>query len=593
MKKWYRNMAIYKKISISFVGILILFISLVLVMSNSILYRSNVKKIRQSIQDESRMLNDRLNSMYDNMRLCQNSTIQGINQIYKEAQPDEVNEISFVSIKNSLEYVLRYYEDLFQDVDSMVFLDEAGNVTSAGLEKNVENLESLQKLSEQIPAFGPVRSITFPVGSYEAFGEDPVFSIGIRVIRIDTGENLGDLFINLRTSSIESFFPEGEENSYSRKYELVDEQGRVVISRDPAMLFISLDEEYMQQLEEHNEESFEKTFSGERYLITSWKNDSLGYRLVSKIRMSEILRDIRIMSAVILLIGLLSIGVAVLVVLVLAGVITKPIQALTDTAQRIADGDLSQRCVVQSQDEVGILAKTFNRMLERIEALLEQIRSEQKEKREAELALFQLQIKPHFLYNTLEQIYMCCQLEETEAGGKITKALADFYRTALSGGEEVISIQEEIRNIENYLLIQQERYSDILQYEIHAKKELLGYRIPKMTLQPLVENAIYHGLKEKGTQGMIQIDVEESGENLLLSIRDDGVGMKPERFREILNQESGRKAHFGVKNVHERIKLYFGKEYGLSLDEAAKDGTGILITIPKVEVYHDKSIDCG
>lgn len=155
------------------------------------------------------------------------------------------------------------------------------------------------------------------------------------------------------------------------------------------------------------------------------------------------------------------------------------------------------------------------------------------------------------------------------------------------GGAEVITIEEELKNIENYLMIQQERYSDILQYKIWAQEECLQYKIPKMTLQPLVENAIYHGLKERGTEGHIVIEAQEKNGGIQIAVRDDGVGLAPDKFYEILNQRNEKKEHFGVKNVHERIKLYFGDSYGLVVDEEQKEGLGILILMLKVEVYYD------
>lgn len=588
LQQIYGDMPIYKKMAVTFVGILIFFITLLLLISNTILYHSNIGRIRKSIQDECRVLNERLGSMYDNMRLCQNSTIQGINQVYEEQEIEEVNEVSFISIKNNLEAILKYYCSCFADVDSLVFLDQFDNAVEAGLQRKV-NVEALKEMASEIPSTGPIRNTVFPIEEYEAFyEEDAVFCMGMRIIRIETGETLGYLFVNAKTSSISELFPEGEESAYPKNYYIVDQEGRIAVTREREKEALQpVDTELLDKLKEFNKGSFETTIDKERYLVTSWANQKLDWILVNEVRIRDILRDIYLMTASIIVVGVISVLLAILLILFLTRVITNPIQSLTETARQISDGDLSSRCEVKSQDEVGILAKTFNRMLEQIETLLKQIRQEQRQKREAELALFQLQIKPHFLYNTLEQIYMCCQLGELESGGKITKALADFYRTALSGGAEVITIEEELKNISNYLMIQQERYSDILKYKISAEEECLRYRIPKMTLQPLVENAIYHGLKEKGIEGKILIDARAEDDCILILVSDDGVGMEPGRFQKILSQKNVKKEHFGVKNVHDRIKLYFGEEYGLSVDEEQKEGLGILIRIPKVEVYHD------
>ena len=167
-------------------------------------------------------------------------------------------------------------------------------------------------------------------------------------------------------------------------------------------------------------------------------------------------------------------------------------------------------------------------------------------------------------------------------GAKLTKSLADYYRTSLSSGKEIITIKDEIKNIENYLFIQRERYCDLIDFKISCDPKIEDYAILKMTLQPLVENAIYHGLKEKGIKGTIKIEgrLEESA--AVIAVEDDGAGMTEDRIRQVVAQdEPEHKRHFGLRSVDKRIKLYFGESYGIHIESMVNRGTKVIVYIPK------------
>lgn len=589
LKQYYKDMAIRKKIIVVFAASFIVFIALILVVANVILYHSNIVRSEQNIQDECDMVDWQIDSLYANLEVCQNSAIQGINQVYENTENQELDTVSFVSIKNNLYNILNYYQSCFEEVDSLVFMDMEGNIVSTGLDQT-PRAKDLSELTAEIPDYGPVNTITFPVERREYFGGDEkngILTQGKRVLHIDSGNNLGYLFVNAKTGTIADLFPTGDEVMRKRYY-LADQSGRIQVVKEPELLLTDMDTSFLEQVREYGQDSFQTNLQNETVLVTSRENDSFGWTLISEVPVQDIVKDVYTMTVTIAGLGFLCIFLVMGLILIFSKVITNPIKALTNTAKSIAEGKLSCRCIVDRKDEVGILSKTFNGMVERVENLLIQVKKEQKEKREAELALFQAQIKPHFLYNTLDLIYVCCEMDEGKVGGKIAKALADYYHTCLSGGEEVVSIGEEIRNIENYLFIQKERYSDILTYQIEVPDNLKNYKIPKLTLQPLVENAIYHGLKEKDGEGTITITVEEEENSIALRVSDDGVGMADGDFEKILKKKDEKeKRHFGLKNVHQRLKLYFGEEYGLFMEPEQTSGTCIKVWIPKVEAYYD------
>ena len=261
-----------------------------------------------------------------------------------------------------------------------------------------------------------------------------------------------------------------------------------------------------------------------------------------------------------------------------------PIRELSDVAGKIAGGDLAARAKVDSKDEVEELADGFNYMADSLVELLEKVREEEEKRRKTDLRLLQEQINPHFLYNTLDTIVWLIEVNESNQAVDMEITLSDFFRLVLSKGKEFISIQQEEQHIRSYLQIQEKRYHDILDYEISIDPVLYQYEIPKLTLQPLVENALYHGIKYKRSRGNIRVEGSLAGDTIHLCVMDDGVGMGEEEV-EALQKEIERPCKetekgFGLANVNERIRMYFGKEYGMKICSEKGQGTKIELIIP-------------
>lgn len=203
---------------------------------------------------------------------------------------------------------------------------------------------------------------------------------------------------------------------------------------------------------------------------------------------------------------------------------------------------------------------------------------EKKRQEQLKLSLLQSQIKPHFLYNTLDTIYCLVLMGKKEEAGRMTKLLSDYYRHVLSNGMDWVLLFEEIKYTSNYLQIQSIRYNDILDFEICVEEEVENIKIPKLTLQPLVENAIYHGIKPLDRKGHIRVLVKQKEDIVYLRVQDDGVGLSGERFWEVLQKGAQSGDSFGLRNVAERLQLYYGERCALELEERAQ-GTTILICI--------------
>ena len=270
--------------------------------------------------------------------------------------------------------------------------------------------------------------------------------------------------------------------------------------------------------------------------------------------------------------------------------ITEPIRRLCEATRVAGSGDFAVRAQeVTTDDELSVLNTSFNQMVEKIGNLVEDIRVEQLNLRAMELKLLQAQINPHFLYNTLDAIIWLAEAGEKAQVVRMVSSLSDFFRTTLSKGRDDISVEEEETHIRSYLEIQQFRYRDILEYEIRIPEKMHHCRILKLTLQPLVENALYHGIKNKRGLGHILVTGKMEGEKMIFSVSDDGIGMDPDRLKKVRRIIAGELADenpssgFGLFNVEQRIKLNCGTEYGLVIDSVYGRGTTVQVMIPIVK----------
>ena len=286
--------------------------------------------------------------------------------------------------------------------------------------------------------------------------------------------------------------------------------------------------------------------------------------------------------------SLLGMGLLLLLVIILSYYIprsiTMPITRISRVTNQVAKGNLSVRAAAESGAEARMLSDSLNAMIDKINELLDQVTTEQIRLRKAEFELLQAQINPHFLYNTLDTIVWLAEAGDQKRVVSMVGNLSDFFRTSLNQGKDIISIREELAHVRSYLEIQQVRYQDILRYEITVPEDLYEYKIPKITIQPLVENALYHGIKNKRGQGTITITGERSENGFVLYVRDNGIGMTQERLNEvragIQKLSYTGKESYGLYNVNERIRLNFGETYGISIESTYGEGTCVSISLP-------------
>ena len=276
--------------------------------------------------------------------------------------------------------------------------------------------------------------------------------------------------------------------------------------------------------------------------------------------------------------GLFALGVCLIGIWFVLRLWIKPLRDLQATILKVGSGHSDLRANETGSPELVDLARQFNIMLDRIDQLMIAVKEEEQNVRKYELQALSSQINPHFLYNTLDTIVWMAEFNDSKRVVEVTKSLAKYFRLALNQGHEQISLKDEIDHVRQYLFIQKQRYGEKLQYEIKELKQYDDYKIPKLILQPLVENAIYHGIKEMNRQGRIRVSVSENDTQLIVSIYDNGRGFVAS---ETTNATLVRLGGVGLKNVNQRLQLQFGKSYHMEIKSEENTYTEIRLYFPR------------
>ena len=309
-----------------------------------------------------------------------------------------------------------------------------------------------------------------------------------------------------------------------------------------------------------------------------------GWRVVGVSYVDELVdRNMAEMMQLTAALAVLVLAAALLTSWLLSRLLDRPLRGLADAMEKFEqDADHFTYRSVGGTKEVQDLSDSFSHMVVRIQQLMTTVRQEEVNLRKTELKALQAQINPHFLYNTLDSIaWMCEQGQNTDAV-KMVHALARLFRISISKGHELIPIRKELEHAESYLQIQKYRYKNRFTYQFDVDQTCLDYLCNKITLQPIIENAINHGLDLMVEEGHIDVQLCQDGEDVILRVIDNGVGMTPEQVRTILEKGPSDRTGIGIKNVNDRLQIYFGKQYGLHIESIPDEGTCVEIRMPKV-----------
>ncbi|WP_395016825.1 sensor histidine kinase [Robinsoniella peoriensis] len=410
---------------------------------------------------------------------------------------------------------------------------------------------------------------------------EQTISLSRRISSYEDGSFLGVILIDLNLNKIaeifESFYANGEGALC-----ILNDQGQIVYP----MNYDKVTPQLLEKLNSSAKDNFIARIDQEEYQVVAATFEKADWKVLSITstgKLKESMYDTLgiVIAAIVLVMVILGVALS----RILKGVVN-PILRLKGHIDLADEGHLSERAEVLNHNETGALSKSFNKMLDRIENLMGEVVNEQEEKRKYELQALQAQINPHFLYNTLDSIIWMAEAKNSDVV-PMTEALAKLFRISLNKGNEFIRIEDEMEHVRNYLVIQSMRYTDKFTYHIEIKDEVRYCKTIKLIVQPIVENSIYHGIKKKRGKGRIDILAYREKEKLCIRIQDDGNGMNEETCRAILTKDSkfenSSGSGIGVKNVNERIQLYFGKEYGLRYTSVLGEGTTAELVLPVIE----------
>lgn len=334
----------------------------------------------------------------------------------------------------------------------------------------------------------------------------------------------------------------------------------------------------------YDDGSREEIFNGTRQTVVTKTVGYTGWKLVGVIKGTGISLNMLKTRLFIVFVILLIIFIVILINSYISFRVTNPIRELEKSVKALEEGNLDADIYMGGSYEVQHLGKSVQDMKFRIKGLMQDIVSEHEEKRKSEFDSLQAQINPHFLYNTLDIIVWQIENEKQSEAVHTVTALARFFRLSLGKGKNIVTVKDEIDHVKNYLMIQHMRFKNKFDYEFDIAEDVLELPSLKLMLQPLVENAIYHGMEFMDGDGMIMVKAWRKEDELYLSVADNGLGMTEDKVEMILTGKStsgnGRGSGIGVKNVNERIKLYFGEAYGLTIDSEPDEGTTVIIHLP-------------
>ena len=423
-----------------------------------------------------------------------------------------------------------------------------------------------------------------------AGGNEKSFSLSRVIQSWEDRSFLGVILIDLNFNKLTEICEAGTAGQRGFFYILNEDMEPLYQQKNGNKRFNLLDKKNLEALqtgmEEEKDGEFKVEADGVSYIAVKKTVVDTGLSFLNLVPLKEVTAELTDVNFIIMAAVGISLFVTLLALNKILTDIINPLKRLQRHMARVSIENMNQQVKVESDDELGKLARNFNEMLERIENLKGQVLAEQEDKRKYELQALQAQINPHFLYNTLDSIIWMAETNDSNIV-PMTEALARLFRISLNKGNEEILLKKELEHVENYLIIQSMRYADKFTYEISAQPEVESCGIIKLILQPIVENCIYHGIKKKRGTGHISIEAFRQDEYLKIFVKDDGCGMSEEVCNKILSDEvepeniSG--SGIGVRNVNERIRLRFGQEYGLKYSSKMGEGTTVEYTLPFIK----------
>ncbi len=585
----FRDISIYRKI----VSTYFLIITFLLVISGYSFSRFStdmiVKKTLENSLGSLRMIQNSIDSLIGSIDDYATNLTMLINRDLEKENLSSMSVIEKLNIQTRIESTFNHIIYSYPNISSGIFISLDGDVFGSEYRPSGEKKDILD--SDIVKAIDSAGYSGTWLGMQKRdylVGHDDrnkyIITYGRKIINIYSGEPLGRIIVNVTEKDISSIYS-GIKLGKTGKYLIIDDRGLIISSQNKEDILKPLDPKIYDIWKDRNDSAGEVVnIKGQKMLSVCCNYPKLQWKIIGLVPLDELTTENSYITLIVVIIGISCFIICIGIALLLSRIIARPINQLSEFAVKVTNGDLDAKFPVRSKDEVGKLGESLNFMIEKIKLLLGNIIKEQKQKRNFELQLIQSQIRPHFLYNSLELISSMAKLNMTKEVVDTVSSLSRFYRIALSKGSDIISIEKEMQNAESYLQIVKKLYIDIIDYSINIPQELYKYKIIKMSIQPIIENAVYHGLKPINKKGIIRVEGYKLDDEIFIKVIDNGAGMDEKTIEDILRgKNEGKNKSFGLKSVDDRIKLFFGETFGVTIDSRLGCGTTVTIKIPATE----------
>lgn len=409
----------------------------------------------------------------------------------------------------------------------------------------------------------------------------------------NVSDNLGILKMNLDMDALHQLYRNNQQMRQG-SFQLVNQHNTVISASDQSLVGSRLSKQITahSSFKTSTQGHYTAALNGEKHAVVFDQIGSDGWKVAYQVPLKKISNQQAFIPATLVIIVVFAFVVCALFAFLFSRHVVAPIKRLSSLMNQVEHDNFNSKFDVKGNDEITRLGQSFNNMSQRLKQLINDIYAIRIKKKEAELKALQAQINPHFLYNTLDTIYWMARIEKAFETSKLVEAMSKLFRLSLNSGREITTVKDELAHLRHYMVIQQKRYEDMMDFELRTDDDVSHAQTVKMVLQPLVENAIVHGLEEKDDgNGSIVVAVYHEDDHLFFRISDDGPGVDPGEMEQLLAEpQQQQNRGFGVKNVNDRIQLYFGDQYGLTFYQDG-EGTTVLVKQPWKAGAHDDEVN--
>ncbi|MCX7027026.1 MAG: sensor histidine kinase [Spirochaetes bacterium] len=477
-------------------------------------------------------------------------------------------------------------------VTSVNIVGDNGLTYETAVPKYASSTKEMIKYTDHLPGDGSFVITPTYVKQYQNLGLRYIISFCRQINDINNlNKRLGLLSIDISEKRLSEIYSDVQLGNTGFIF-IVNREGTIVSHprKDELCKYVG-DQPYFQEVFKKGKGYSRLRIDGKDMLVTFYCSPRYNLAFIGMVPFAELMQETVSIRNVLAFMALIVSVFAFFVFFRIAKGITNPINLIIERMKKVENGDMNVVVDIQRNDEIGLLGKNFNNMIKRLKYLIEEVYKAQIKNKEAELRALQAQINPHFLYNTLDVIYWTSRLEKAEKTGSLVTALAKLFRLGLNNGNEITTIEKEVEHLKSYLAIQKVRYDQEPKIILDVDMSIFEYKTIKLILQPVVENALIHGIADLGEESIVEVTGREQDGDIVFTILDNGVGMSNEKIASIFLNDSSAKKGYGIKNVHERIKLLFGEKYGMTIASKEGEGTKVEIRIPKTMNIDDGGID--